>query len=45
LWLVRTEAERRGIGWALWDDGGKFKAMDAQQGTWNEPLHDALFAN
>jgi endoglucanase len=45
VWLVRTEAERRGIGWALWDDGGKFKAMDAQQGTWNRSLHGALFEN
>ena len=45
LWLVRTEAERRGIGWALWDDGGKFQAMDAQKGTWNAPLYSALFAN
>jgi endoglucanase len=43
LWLVRTEAERRGIGWALWDDGGKFQAMDPQKGTWNEPLERALF--
>jgi endoglucanase len=45
LWLVRTEAERRGIGWALWDDGGGFKAMDPATGTWNEPLHRALFGD
>jgi endoglucanase len=43
LWLVRTEAERRGVGWAYWDDGGKFKLMDANAGTWNEPLRRALF--
>jgi endoglucanase len=26
--LVRTEAERRGFGWAYWDEGGSFKAYD-----------------
>ncbi len=41
-WLVRTEAERRGIGWAYWDDGGKFKAMDAPNGKWNAGLLRAL---
>jgi endoglucanase len=41
-WLVRTEAERRGIGWAYWDDGGRFKAMNTQAGTWNESLKRAL---
>ncbi|MBN1610400.1 MAG: glycoside hydrolase family 5 protein [Polyangiaceae bacterium] len=42
VWLVRTEAERRGIGWAYWDDGGRFKAMDVRTGTWNEGLRRAL---
>ena len=42
VWLVRTESERRGIGWAYWDDGGKFKVMDAANGTWNEGLRRAL---
>ena len=42
LWLVRTEAERRGIGWAYWDDGGSFKIMNVSNGTWNEPLKKAL---
>lgn len=42
LWMVRTEAERRGIGWAYWDDGGKFKVMNAANGTWDEPLRAAL---
>jgi endoglucanase len=42
VWLVRTEAERRGIGWAYWDDGGKFKAMNPFAGTWNEGLRQAL---
>lgn len=43
LWLVRTEAERRGIGWAYWDDGGKFKLLDPASGTLNQALHRALF--
>lgn len=42
VWLVRTEAERRGIGWAYWDDGGSFKAMNVANGTWNEALKRAL---
>ncbi len=41
-WLVRTEAERRGIGWAYWDDGGRFKAVNTPAGTWNEQLRRAL---
>jgi hypothetical protein len=42
VWLVRTQAERRGIGWAYWDDGGQFKAMDPRTATWNEGLRRAL---
>jgi endoglucanase len=42
VWLLRTEAERRGIGWAYWDDGGSFKAMNPSAGTWNEGLRRAL---
>jgi endoglucanase len=42
VWLVRTEAERRGIGWAYWDDGGAFAAMKPTTGTWNEGLRRAL---
>jgi endoglucanase len=42
VWLLRTEAERRGIGWAYWDDGGGFKAMNPLAGTWNEGLRKAL---
>ena len=42
VWLVRTEAERRGIGWAYWDDGGGFKAMNTVAGSWNEGLRKAL---
>ena len=42
VWLIRTEAERRGMGFAYWDDGGSFKAMDPASGTWNEGLRRAL---
>ena len=42
VWLVRTEAERRGFGWAYWDDGGAFKAMNPVAGQWNEGLKKAL---
>lgn len=41
--LVRTEAERRGFGWAYWDDGGDFKALDRKTGTWNPSLIAGLF--
>ena len=41
--LVRTEAERRNIGWAYWDDGGRFKAMDVSHGSWLPNLKRALF--
>jgi endoglucanase len=40
--LVREEAERRGIAWAYWDDGGSFKAMDVKTGEWVPTLRDAL---
>jgi hypothetical protein len=43
LRLVKTEAERRHIGWALWDDGGKFKAMHVNDGTWTAPIQAGLF--
>jgi endoglucanase len=39
---VRKEAERRGIGWAYWDDGGAFKVYDAKAGSWNPDLSSAL---
>jgi endoglucanase len=41
---VRREAERRGIGWAYWDDGGSFKVYDPKARTWNQDLRDALLA-
>lgn len=43
LSLVRKEAERRKIGWAYWDDGGKFKAMNVSQGTWVPVIKRSLF--
>jgi endoglucanase len=39
---VRQEAERRGIGWAYWDDGGSFKVYDQKTQTWNVDLRRAL---
>jgi endoglucanase len=43
-WLraVRTEAERLHIGWAYWDDGDHFKALDVNRGTWIPNIKDAL---
>ena len=40
--LVRTEAERRGIGWAYWDDGGRFRAVFIRAGRWISYLRSAL---
>jgi endoglucanase len=40
--MVRREAERRGIGWAYWDDGGRFKAYDRATHTWSAELRAAL---
>jgi endoglucanase len=39
---VREEAERRGYGWAYWDDGGSMKAFNVKSGDWVEPVRDAL---
>jgi endoglucanase len=43
LRIVRQEAERRHIGWALWDDGGKFKALDVKSGSWTPAIKAGLF--
>lgn len=40
--LVRREAERHGMGWAYWDDGGSFKAYDQKARTWDAELRAAL---
>ena len=39
---VRVEAERRGFGWAYWDDGSGFKAYDRATRTWVPYLKTAL---
>jgi len=39
---VRQEAQRRGIGWAYWDDGGKNRIVDVERGAWVQPLAEAL---
>jgi endoglucanase len=39
---TRAEAERRGFGWAYWDDGGKFKAYDRSQHMWVPEILEAL---
>ncbi len=40
--LVREEAEKQGIGWAYWDDGGRFKIFDRKTGVWDPELTAAL---
>jgi endoglucanase len=44
LRAVRMEAERRGMPWTYWDDGGHNKLMDVPSGTVNRVLYDALFS-
>jgi endoglucanase len=39
---TRKEAERRGFGWAYWDDGGSFKAYNRADHTWVPYLKSAL---
>ncbi|MGC4094870.1 MAG: glycoside hydrolase family 5 protein [Polyangiaceae bacterium] len=43
LRLVRSEAERRQIGWALWDDGSRFRAMNVGWNAWIAPIEAGLF--
>jgi len=43
LRLVRKEAERRNIGWALWDDGARFRAMNVGWDSWTAPIQAGLF--
>jgi endoglucanase len=44
LWtrMTRVEAERRGFGWAYWDDGGRFKAYVRSDRSWVSSLKAAL---
>jgi endoglucanase len=39
---TRTEAERRGFGWAYWDDGASFAAYDRKTRSWVPELAAAL---
>jgi endoglucanase len=41
--MTRKEAERRGFGWAYWDDGGAFRIFDRRSGSWNPGLKGSLF--
>ncbi len=40
--MTREEAERRGFGWAYWDDGRRFKVYDRDTGVWDMGLEAAL---
>lgn len=40
--LVRQEAERRGFGWAYWDDGGAFKIYDRKSRRYDASMRAAL---
>ena len=40
--MTRVEAERRGFGWAYWDDGGRFKAYVRSSRSWVPYLKSAL---
>jgi endoglucanase len=39
---TRLEAERRGFGWAYWDDGASFAAYDRKAGRWVPEIVAAL---
>jgi endoglucanase len=40
--LMRDEAEKRGIGWAVWNFSGKFGIYDDANRVWRAELKDAL---
>ncbi len=40
--MVREEADRRGIGWCVWDDSGSFKVLDRATKRWEADIEDAL---
>lgn len=40
--LIRQEAERRGMAWSYWDDGGSYRVLDVKTGSWVTPLREAL---
>ena len=39
---VRSEAERRGFGWAYWQFEGDFVVWDMAKQQWVEPIRKAL---
>jgi endoglucanase len=41
---VRAEAEARGIGWAIWENGNAYELLDPATGVWQEELVDALLS-
>jgi endoglucanase len=41
--MTRKEAERRGFGWAYWDDGNAFRIYDRKSRSWNAGLKASLF--
>lgn len=43
-WLVavREGAERRGLGWAYWDNGGEFALLRPRERAWVEPVRRAV---
>lgn len=43
LRLVRVGAEERQIGWAVWDDGARFRAMNVGWDAWIAPVEAGLF--
>ena len=45
LRIVRQQAEKRHIGWALWVDGGRFRAMNVEQGDWLAPIRADCFSS
>ncbi len=43
LKFTRREAERRGFGWAYWDDGAGFRGWDVRNGSWVPEIQRGLF--
>ncbi len=43
IMLRSMRAEKRKIGWAIWNDGGKFRALNVALSTWVAPIHTGLF--
>jgi endoglucanase len=40
---MRTECEKAGLTWAIWEDATNMKLFDPATGAWEAPLVDALF--